>query len=154
MGEIVETSQSEFPGVNEDKIDVISDVDKDIDIDANVTDVTNTVLEVQKEKKSESDIEIESSRTADVEVFETSQSEFPDTNKEKRTKSEDVRGVEYELDSETGGDNTEKIMAKETEAKSDVKKDVIQVVGVDAESFQISQVEEINSGANTENGDE
>merc|ERR1711915_214092 len=98
--------------------------------------------------------EIERSQTADMEVFETSQLEFPDSNKEKRTKSEDVRGVEYKLDSETGGDDTEIIMTKETEAKSDVKKDVIQVVGVDAEGFQISQVEGINSGANSKNGDE
>merc|ERR1711915_1137556 len=63
--ELVETSHLEFPEVNEDKIDVISNVHKDIDIEANVTDVTNTVLEVQKEKESECDIEIESSQTAD-----------------------------------------------------------------------------------------
>merc|ERR1711915_40313 len=98
--------------------------------------------------------EIERSQTADMEVFETSQLEFPDSNKEKRTKSEDVRGVEYKLDSETGGDDTKIIMTNETEAKSDVKKDIIQVVGVDAEAFHISQVEEINPGANNENEDE
>merc|ERR1711915_590075 len=92
--------------------------------------------------------------TADRKVFETSQSEFPDTNKEKRTNSEDVRGVEYKLDSETGGDDTKIIMTNETEAKSDVKKDIIQVDWVDAEAFHISQVEEINLGANNENGDQ
>jgi len=148
--EVVETSQLEFPDANEDK----SDVNKDIDIEANVADVTNTVLDVQKEKGSESDMEIRSSQTADVEVVETSQLECPNANKEKRTKSENLRGVEYKMDIETGRDDTEMIMTKETEDKSDIRKDIIQVVGVDEEGFQINQVEEINAGANNEKGDE
>merc|ERR1719419_466929 len=119
---------------SKDKCDVKCDADKYKDIGANVTDMTNTVLDIQNEKEYNSDKEI-----ADVEVVEASQLKFPDANKDKIYVKCDVnKDIDIEANAK---DMSIKVLEvqKKNESESNVEIGINQ--SADVEDVETSQLE-------------